>query len=292
MELNKKKWSHRELVQRCQVSFLALMLLVTLFVFIEHPMGQYGFFLVLAATAITAFWEFLHLALPQGDRHYRVVALSCAGLYLAMLSFYIKDFAFMKMMLLAFAMFFVLFVCALRLKENMIKQISVTFFGLFYVVICLGVMLPIVFGRGAVAVDRWWLVYLIFVTKLTDIGAFFIGKRCGKRKLAPRISPNKTVEGLIGGVLLALVGSVLFHLGGSYFPSIMTLPISLSQAILWGLVLALFGHVGDLAESLLKRDAKVKDSNKLPGLGGILDMVDSILFACPMLGALLYLSRG
>lgn len=289
MEHNqKKRWPERELIQRCWVSMLALLILTALFIFIEHPLGRYGFLLVVMAAALVAFWEFLHFALPHGERGYRHLALGCAALYLLVLSFYSGSSWQLEIWLSAFASFFILFLGSFRLKKEITLQMTVTFFGFFYVVIGLSTVLFIVFGNETVIVGRWWLVYLIGVTKLTDIGAFFIGKRYGKRKLAPRISPNKTVEGLIGGVLLALVGSLLFYLGARAFPSTIVLPLSFGQAIVWGILLACFGHLGDLAESLLKRDAKVKDSNKLPGLGGILDMVDSVLFAGPMLSGLLF----
>ncbi|MEH7439686.1 phosphatidate cytidylyltransferase [Neobacillus drentensis] len=119
-----------------------------------------------------------------------------------------------------------------------------------------------------------FILYSLFMIWATDSGAYFIGKAMGKRKLWPEISPNKTVEGSIGGVLCAVIVSVLFVL----FTDI--------QASLIGITVALsvFGQIGDLVESAFKRHFNVKDSgNILPGHGGILDRFDSLLFVWPLL---------
>jgi phosphatidate cytidylyltransferase len=111
----------------------------------------------------------------------------------------------------------------------------------------------------------------------TDSGAYFIGKAIGKRKLWPEISPNKTVEGSIGGVVCALVVAILFVLFSNIHATIVSL-----MAIT--VVLSVFGQIGDLVESALKRHFNVKDSGTiLPGHGGILDRFDSLLFVWPLL---------
>jgi phosphatidate cytidylyltransferase len=111
----------------------------------------------------------------------------------------------------------------------------------------------------------------------TDSGAYFIGKATGKRKLWPEISPNKTVEGSIGGVASALIIAVLFVLLTDINASVISL-----MAIT--VVLSIFGQIGDLVQSAFKRHFNVKDSgNILPGHGGILDRFDSLLFVLPLL---------
>ena len=116
-----------------------------------------------------------------------------------------------------------------------------------------------------------------------DIGAYFVGRLMGKRKLIPAVSPKKTVEGALGG----LVFSALTGLGVcAYF----NLPFSPLLAFLIALIVGASGQVGDLAESALKRTANVKDSGSLlPGHGGMLDRIDSLLFGVP-LAHLLFLS--
>jgi len=117
----------------------------------------------------------------------------------------------------------------------------------------------------------------VFLTILTIIGsdtfAFFIGRAVGRHRLAPNISPSKTWEGAVGGLLGAIVVSVVMTM-------ILNIPVGYGGAILLGFVISLFGQIGDLAESLLKRNMNVKDSsNYLPGHGGFLDRLDSVVFA-------------
>ncbi|HEY2420951.1 MAG TPA: phosphatidate cytidylyltransferase [Neobacillus sp.] len=119
-----------------------------------------------------------------------------------------------------------------------------------------------------------YIFYSLFMIWATDSGAYFIGKAIGKRKLWPEISPNKTVEGSLGGVLCAVAVAVLFVLFTDINTSIIAITI----------ILSIFGQIGDLVESAFKRHYNVKDSgNILPGHGGILDRFDSLLFVWPIL---------
>ncbi|MCT2343992.1 phosphatidate cytidylyltransferase [Niallia taxi] len=123
--------------------------------------------------------------------------------------------------------------------------------------------------------DLTMLVYSLFIIWATDSGAYFIGRAFGKRKLWPEISPNKTVEGFVGGIVCAVVVAVLFYVFGYIEWSIIPLIT---------IILSIFGQIGDLAESALKRHYGVKDSGRiLPGHGGILDRFDSLLFVWPLL---------
>lgn len=124
------------------------------------------------------------------------------------------------------------------------------------------------------------LAIFIFIW-VNDTGAYLVGSRWGKRRLAPNISPKKSVEGSIGGLLLVLLSAVVLRL--LLFPELSWLRILLIAA-----VVAIFGTIGDLFESSLKRQAGVKDSGKLiPGHGGILDRIDSLLLAVPAVYLLL-----
>jgi phosphatidate cytidylyltransferase len=122
---------------------------------------------------------------------------------------------------------------------------------------------------------RVWLLLALLATFGSDTAAYFTGKAIGKHKLAPAISPGKTREGAIGGLLGAVIVSLLFTLNTP-----VQLPISYWQAIILGLAISIFGQIGDLVESLLKRNCEVKDSGKwMPGHGGLLDRMDSVVFA-------------
>ena len=122
---------------------------------------------------------------------------------------------------------------------------------------------------------RNWVFFALFTTFGSDTAAFLIGRVLGKHHLAPHISPGKTWEGTIAGVFGAIIISLLFLIPGP-----LSLPLSYGQAILLGIVVSIFGQLGDLVESLLKRNMGVKDSGKLfPGHGGVLDRIDSVVFA-------------
>ena len=122
---------------------------------------------------------------------------------------------------------------------------------------------------------RNWVFFALFITITSDTAAFFTGRALGRHKLAPRISPGKTWEGAISGILGAIIVSLLFML-----PTPLSLHFNWGQAILLGLLVSIFGQLGDLVESLFKRNMGVKDSGRLiPGHGGVLDRMDSIVFA-------------
>ncbi|WP_078547069.1 phosphatidate cytidylyltransferase [Litchfieldia alkalitelluris] len=126
-----------------------------------------------------------------------------------------------------------------------------------------------------------YVFFVLVVVWSTDSGAYFVGKAFGKRKLWPDISPNKTIEGSLGGIFIAIVIGIIYI---SFIP----LQLSIVKVIIITIFLSVFGQIGDLVESALKRHYDVKDSGKLlPGHGGILDRVDSWLFALPILYFLL-----
>ena len=166
------------------------------------------------------------------------------------------------------------------------SSIALGFFGLCYVAIPIGPIFPILFLSTQVGGEgRYWVLYLLVVTKITDVGAYFGGKLLGKRKLATELSPAKTITGALFGFFSAIIFSLLFYRMHSFFPSV---SFTLTESLWLGALLGCLGQVGDLAESLLKRDAGVKDSNRLPGLGGVLDMLDSLLFTIPPVYLFLY----
>lgn len=153
-----------------------------------------------------------------------------------------------------------------------LSAISLTLFGILYISWFLSFLIKIRFlPDGAV-----WVAYLLAVTKAADIGAYAIGTPFGKHALIPHISPKKSVEGLIGGLAASVLTAYFL---GPYLP-LQFLKIHL---ILQGLLIGIVGQIGDLSESMMKRFCDAKDSGKLlPGMGGVLDGVDSILFTAPI----------
>jgi phosphatidate cytidylyltransferase len=154
--------------------------------------------------------------------------------------------------------------------EGVIANCSANFFALFYLGLFSSFLpgIRIEFGLGA-------LLMFVFVVKSADIGAYIAGSLWGRHKFSPRISPGKTWEGMAGAIAAAIIVAVGF---AGCFDIMNTW-----QAVVFGFCFAFVGQMGDLAESMLKRDARQKDSSSaLPGFGGILDVIDSPLAAAPL----------
>ena len=175
-------------------------------------------------------------------------------------------------------------------RENTFEALgglATTLFGLAYVAALFSYLLYL---RAIDPAQGAWLVfYLILVTKLGDVGAYAVGKAFGRHPLIVRISPKKTVEGFVGAVLFSIVAAVAAQPLLGHQAIFNRSPTPLLCGVL-GLVLGVVGQLGDLAESLLKRDCQVKDtSTVIPGLGGVLDVIDSLLFTAPLFyGILIY----
>lgn len=144
------------------------------------------------------------------------------------------------------------------------------------------VALPFAFGiEIAVQDNRAWIVLLLALVWAGDTGAYFVGRAIGRHKLYPKVSPKKTIEGAVGGLVASVAAAVIVAWG--WIPE-----LDLVTAGLIGLLGGFSAQVGDLVESLLKRSAGVKDSGTLlPGHGGMLDRVDGVIFAFPVVAALM-----
>ena len=130
-----------------------------------------------------------------------------------------------------------------------------------------------------------FIIFALLVVWVTDSGAYFTGRAFGKNKLWPEISPNKTIEGFVGGIVLAVIAAIIMQLIAPFEN------ISVGLLIFVTIVASIFGQMGDLVESAIKRHYDVKDSGKiLPGHGGILDRFDSLLFVLPLLSLLHFVS--
>ncbi|HEY4415750.1 MAG TPA: phosphatidate cytidylyltransferase [Verrucomicrobiae bacterium] len=183
--------------------------------------------------------------------------------------------------------FLILFVLGLCVRQFLAKDnsagitaIAVTLLGLMYVPWLLNFIQKINFFPGLGGNGKFYVFYFILLTKFSDMGAYLIGSLIGKHKMIPRISPAKTWEGFGGAILVSTGASLAFvHFLGSHMPGMNTL-----HAIILGVVLSSTAVIGDLIESLFKREAGVKDSGKFfPGIGGILDLLDSLLFNAPIM---------
>jgi phosphatidate cytidylyltransferase len=161
---------------------------------------------------------------------------------------------------------------------KMLTGIGVTILGVFFVVFLGGFLVSVRVGFETFpGLSTKLLGFFFLVVMGSDTGAYYVGKKFGKRKLVPKISPNKTWEGFVGGILLAIGFAALSTF--LFFPE---LPYQVSIPL--AIVMSVVGVGGDLAESAMKRGAGAKDTaNILPGHGGLLDRLDSLLFNAPIL---------
>jgi phosphatidate cytidylyltransferase len=167
-------------------------------------------------------------------------------------------------------------------QSKSLEKIAGSFFTLAYIPGLMQFILLMMFLGESGKDGRSLLLYGILVVKSTDMGAYFTGRAIGKHKLIPKISPAKTWEGVMGGLGVAVaVSSLIF---GLYGYKVSGIPFTVLDGIVLGALLAVAGILGDLVESMLKRSAEVKDSGTwLKGLGGIMDVLDSLIFALPVL---------
>jgi len=183
--------------------------------------------------------------------------------------------------------FIILFVLGLCVRQFIsrnnttgIASIAVTLFGLMYVPWLLNFIQKINFFTAIGEGGKFYVLYFIVVTKFSDTGAYAVGSLIGRHKMIPRVSPGKTWEGFGGAILFSTAASVIFaHFFGAKMPG-----MRLLHAVILGVILSVAAVIGDLIESLFKREAGVKDSGRLiPGIGGILDLLDSLLFNAPIM---------
>jgi len=249
--------------------------------------NQPGFTPVVAAVVSVAIGlaqkEYYKLAKLKGLDPHQKTGITLSVIYVLILSFTARSSlaAILPLFFLPFSLIAIFIRSCFRGHDPLIN-IAVTMFGILYLSIPLGSLIQInnCFSKDSLQDGRWWLFYLLALTYITDSAAYFFGKMFGSIKFAPKISPKKTWEGAVGGFVAALLISLGFALlaNNGQIP----LRISYTQSALLGALVSILAQLGDLAESLIKRDAGLKDSSNIPGLGGALDVIDSLIFAAPL----------
>lgn len=255
-------------------------------IYLSHtPAFSSVFALLIAAIISLALWEYYHIA--QIKQHQPLAKIGLAGTVAFTVAIFLST-QFAWALVLPYVVFGLILASAFLYYfikgSDPFVNLSITLFGIIYLTIPLSFLILINYFTAERAIDgRWSLFYLLTVTKMTDTGAFFIGKQFGNSKLCPLISPKKTWEGAIGGLCTAILASVVLYV---IFQNAFQHPpfdISFIQSIWLAILISITAQFGDLAESLLKRNMGVKDSSHLPGLGGVLDIVDSVIFTAPLM---------
>ena len=227
------------------------------------------FFVLVSLAVLIACQEYFRMLQNTGVRGYPICGTGLA--FLLLLSFYFKGDYFLEWGVVASLTLFLSWFLSGRDVESALSDISGTLLGVLYVAGLSGYYLLI----RELEMGHAWILFLFVIVWLGDIGAYYGGRSMGKTPLAPSVSPNKTVEGAVAGLLGSLVGAGLMQVW-------LLKGVSLVDCLIVALVCGIIGQFGDLAESLLKRNTGVKDSsNLIPGHGGVLDRIDSLLFAGP-----------
>ena len=252
---------------------------------------EIAFFALIGAFGLIALWEFYGMLDHKGLPNFKVTGMICGTVMLCGSFYYFSkigpgrsyDFE------MAVLLFFLLTVFARQMFDRLrddapLQTMAYTLFGLLYVLWLFNFITKIVYvvprsPTGAVT-GQFYCLYLIMITKFSDMGAYLTGSLIGRHQLVPHISPKKTWEGFAGALFFSLLASwSLFKLMPSHL-SVLTW----THATVLGLLLGFAAVIGDLAESIVKRSTGVKDSgNLLPGIGGALDLIDSLLFTAPLL---------
>jgi phosphatidate cytidylyltransferase len=249
------------------------------------------YFALISLFGLVALWEFYRMLDHRGLPNFKVTGLLCGAVLLAGSFYYFSrmgparsyDFEIAVMLFFLLTMFARQMFARLR-EDEPLQTMSYTLFGLLYVIWLFNFMTKILYvvprSDTGLVTGQFFCLYLIAVTKFSDMGAYLTGSVIGRHPLIPHISPKKTWEGFFGALAFSLLASIgLFKLMPGHLAV-----LTWTHAIVLGLLLGVAAVIGDLAESIVKRSAGVKDSGGLlPGIGGALDLIDSLLFTGPLL---------
>src|SRR5574337_18211 len=232
----------------------------------------FHFFLLVALAILIGLYEFYGMAKAGGWHPLTPLGMGC-GVALSCIEFFGAPTPWLISSVAGTIVLLLISLLGGTDQKEATSRGAITLFGLIYV----AVLLSFPALLRTMELGRTYIFYLVFVTWAGDTGAFYVGSTMGKRLLCPSISPRKTVEGSVGGLICSVAASGLARL---WFWE----GLGAVEIVVMGVGLGLMGQVGDLCESMLKRSFGVKDTGVLiPGHGGILDRVDSLLFTAPVL---------
>jgi phosphatidate cytidylyltransferase len=248
------------------ISSVVLISIISAVVFFDWLCG-----LVATALIIAGLYEYFVMLQKKGINIYKYFGIGMGAIIPLSIMF---RFEMTKGWELFFIVMALLFILVMQFKRRdssgVIVDISTTIFGIVYVAWLFSFIIKVRYLDGGFG----FLIALLLIVKMGDIGAFLVGSRWGKTPMLQHISPKKTVEGAIGGLFFSLIGALACK---------PFLPFGYGHLFLIAFGLGILGQLGDLSESLLKRDCQIKDSGSFfPGMGGVLDQIDSLLFTAPV----------
>lgn len=254
--------------------------------------SQVGYLLLILFMAMVALYEYFHMVAGQGAPVFTLTGMLCGAAYLIG-SFYIQsrrdsdEHGYDLEMGVLVALLFIVFSRQMFRRaadREPLEAIAYTVFGLLYIPWLFNFVTKIIFltppDAAGHTTGQYYLVYLILVTKFSDMGAYVFGSLFGRHPFAPHISPKKTWEGFVGALISSSLGSFWLY---NLIPGRLS-AFRFEDVAILGLLLSVMAVVGDLAESVIKRSTQAKDSSHmLPGIGGTLDLIDSLLFTAPVM---------
>ena len=256
--------------------WLTALVLIALILLVLLKGGRLAFAFGILLISGLAHWEFLSLFQPDLDRGRKVKIIALGSLLILSFCTAATPFGRQVPLFVLVCCLFVQFLFYLMSYEHIQElawDLAVNNLGLVYLPLLLGHFIWLRY----MSQGQWWVLWLLFVVCCGDTMAYYTGKALGQRKFYPQVSPGKTWAGTWGGLAANLVVGVL--VGRWLLPEVKILSLALLA-----LLLGFIAMLGDLFESMLKRQAEVKDSSSLlPGHGGMLDRLDSLLFAAPAL---------
>lgn len=272
--------------QRIVVSIISIIIVLFSIFYAKQPRFEPVFVFLIGMVICFALHEYYRITEKKGFQPLKKVAFATSFIFL--FSLYYSNHSdcctslpliILWLALIGISLYF------LAKGEDPLGNSAITYFGLIYLTLPLSclVLITYFFPEQASQDGRYWLIYLLLVAKMTDTAAFFAGSQWGRHKMTPYISPKKSWEGAIAGLLGAVATSLIFIGACKLFWKEPPIEMTLFQSIWIALIIGLLAQIGDLAESLFKRDGGVKDSSHLPGLGGMLDIVDSLVFTTPFI---------
>jgi phosphatidate cytidylyltransferase len=227
--------------------------------------------LLVATFIVAGLYEFFTMLENKGIKIYKYFGIGMGAIIpLSIICRFEPTKSWELIFIVLVLLFLILMQFRRRNNYGVIVDISTTLFGILYVSWFFSFLIKIRYLAGGIGL----LSTVLLITKLGDIGAYLVGSRFGRTPFMPHISPKKSVEGAMGGLVFSILGALT---------SKVFLNFTYLHLILMGLSLGVLGQLGDLSESLMKRDCGVKDSGSIfPGLGGVLDSIDSLLFTAPV----------
>lgn len=274
------------LQQRLLMSTIGVVLLVIVLYMSQESFFKPIFVFLTAAVTSSALYEYYKIGVSLGYQPLKKIGIIGTFFYAFAIFLKTLDPSFKLLPPIVLALILIAsFMYFFAKGAHPLVNIAITLFGILYLTVTLSCIIEITYfpDHDIVRDGRYCLVYLLLVTKMTDTAAFFVGKKMGKIQLSSYISPKKTLEGSLGGFCGALATSVILYVIFNLFFETPPFELTFFEAIWLAFLISLTAQFGDLAESLLKRDAGVKDSSKLPGLGGMLDVLDSLVFTSPLM---------